>query len=100
MNALVIGGTGFSGPHVVRALVEQGRLVSVLHRGNTRAILPDSVRRLYGDILKFSAAGDLDAVIHRIAMGERDAQAAVEAFRNRMGRIVWLSSGDVYRAYG
>src|SRR5437016_8283308 len=35
-----------------------------------------------------------------IAMGERDAQAAMEAFEGRAHRLVVLSSGDVYRAYG
>jgi nucleoside-diphosphate-sugar epimerase len=34
------------------------------------------------------------------AMGDADARAAAEAFHGRTGRIVWLSSGDVYRAYG
>ena len=41
-----------------------------------------------------------DAVIHMIAMGEVDTRAAVEFFRGRTGRAVWISSGDVYRAYG
>jgi nucleoside-diphosphate-sugar epimerase len=35
-----------------------------------------------------------------VAMGEKDAEAAVQAFRGRVERIVWISSGDVYRAYG
>ncbi len=35
-----------------------------------------------------------------MAMGAVDASAAVEAFAGRAGRIVLLSSGDVYRAYG
>lgn len=41
-----------------------------------------------------------DILIHMMAMGEEDSRAAVEAFRGRVERIVWLSSGDVYRAYG
>ena len=41
-----------------------------------------------------------DVVIHLIAMGERDARAAVETFRGRTRRLVALSSGDVYQSYG
>jgi len=41
-----------------------------------------------------------ETVIHRIAMGERDARAVVRAFTGRDQRLVVLSGGDVYRAYG
>jgi nucleoside-diphosphate-sugar epimerase len=33
-------------------------------------------------------------------MGEADSRAVMEAFRGRASRVVALSSGDVYRAYG
>src|SRR5262249_25760887 len=35
-----------------------------------------------------------------VLVGERDAQAAMSAFRGIAGRLVAVSSGDVYRAYG
>ncbi len=41
-----------------------------------------------------------DVVIHTVAMGSVDGQAAVGAFAGRAGRLVLLSSGDVYREYG
>ena len=41
-----------------------------------------------------------DVVIHMIPMGERDARAAMDACRSRARRLVALSSGDVYLAYG
>ena len=41
-----------------------------------------------------------EILIHMIPMGEADTQAAVHAFRGHARRAVWLSSGDVYRAYG
>lgn len=41
-----------------------------------------------------------EVVIHTYAMGASDAAAAVAAFSGRAGRMVLLSSGDVYRAYG
>jgi len=54
------------------------------------------VRTFPPELLRF----DFDAVIHIIAMGEADARAAVEAFTGRAQRLIVLSSGDVYRAYG
>ncbi len=89
-------------------LVELGHTVTVYHRGQSEADLPASVRHIHAaeaaiPVRKFPP--DLfspppDVVIHMIAMGEEDSRAALEAFRGRTGRIVWLSSGDVYLAYG
>ena len=41
-----------------------------------------------------------EVVLHMIAMGEADTQAAVAAFSGVARRFVAVSSGDVYRAYG
>jgi nucleoside-diphosphate-sugar epimerase len=51
--------------------------------------IPDRVRAIEPDV-----------VLHMIAMGEEDAEAAVAAFAGIARRIVVPSSGDVYRAYG
>src|ERR1051326_6198978 len=108
MRVLVIGGTKFIGPHVVRQFVEQGAEVTVYHRGKTEADLPRSVlyvRSPHAAIPVTSFPSELskkrfDVVVHMIAMGEADSRAAVQAFRGRIGRLVVLSSGDVYQAYG
>ena len=108
MRFLVIGGTKFIGPYVVRQLVDQGHEVTVYHRGQTEADLPTSVRRVLSPLASMPVISfpdeilmePFDAVIHMIAMGEADARAAVRAFRGRAARLVVLSSGDVYRAYG
>src|SRR5262245_23935866 len=110
MRAVVIGGTKFIGPHVVNHLLAGGHDVTVYHRGRTRsALLPDSVQHVFAPdsstplVLQFSEElfhPAPDVVIHMIAMGEQDAQAAMSAFRGRTGRIVAVSSGDVYLAYG
>jgi len=43
---------------------------------------------------------EFEIVVHMIAMGELDARAAVQAFTGRAERLVAVSSGDVYQAYG
>jgi nucleoside-diphosphate-sugar epimerase len=108
MRFLIIGGTKFIGPHVVRQLVERGDEVWVYHRGKSEADLPAGVRHIRSPqagipVLTFAdevLAEGFDVVVHMIAMGEADSRAAAEAFRGRAGRLVVLSSGDVYRAYG
>ncbi len=40
MKVLVIGGTGFIGPHLVGELARMGHAVSVFHRGLTHPDLP------------------------------------------------------------
>lgn len=41
-----------------------------------------------------------EIVVHTMVMGEADAAAATACFSGRVQRLVMLSSGDVYRAYG
>jgi nucleoside-diphosphate-sugar epimerase len=50
MRALVIGGTGPSGPYVVRGLLERGYDVSMLHTGaHELAEIPASVQHIHAD---------------------------------------------------
>ena len=108
MRILVIGGTGFIGAHIVRQLAAHNHILAVYHRGATHADLPKRVQHIIEPhsslpLLNFRAAA-LDfapeVVIHTIAMGDADAEAAVQTFAGRAARLVLLSSGDVYRAYG
>lgn len=108
VRILVIGGTGFIGAETVRRLHSDGHTVTVYHRGKTPAALPPGVQEIMNPessfpIVRFPpAVFDFcpDVVIHTFAMCERDAISAVEAFAGHSGRLVVLSSGDVYRAYG
>jgi len=103
MRVLVIGGTGFIGPYVIRDLVAQGHQVAAFHRGESEAELPD-VQHILGDrsALAESAAEFQrfapDVVVDFILASERQALATMDAFRGIAGRVVALSSGDVYRA--
>ena len=105
---LIVGGTRFIGAHAARQMVEAGADVTVFHRGKSdNPILPpvahirDAAAEYpitrYPDAI---AKADWDVVVHMVMMGEADARAAIEAFAGRAGRLVMISSGDVYRAYG
>ena len=49
VKALVIGGTGPTGPYVVGGLLERGYEVSILHRGTHEVDLPPEVEHIHGD---------------------------------------------------
>ena len=108
MRVLVIGGTRFIGPRVVRRLVAAEHSVTVFHRGQHTSALPAGVRSITDpragipvtEFPKKLFKCEPELVLHMIAMGERDGAAARGAFANVARRIVMLSSGDVYRAYG
>jgi len=109
VRVLVVGGTRFIGAYAVRRLAAAGVDVTVFHRGKSHGpALPASVAHIRDPlaeypILRFPEAVTApawDVVIHMVMMGDADARAAAGAFGGRIGRMVMVSSGDVYRAYG
>ncbi len=108
MRVLVIGGTNFIGPHVVAALDRLGAEITVYHRGIHEPALPPAVRHVHSPrasvpFLHFPS--DLtrpapDVVLHMFPIGEDDTRTAVAHFAGIAKRMVAISSGDVYRAYG
>lgn len=106
MRILVLGGTRFIGPAVVRRLDATGHRVTVFHRGQTEADLPPGVAHLHGDRRRLAeSAGEFvrlapEVVLDMLPLGEGDAQAVMQAFAGVARRVVAISSADVYRAYG
>ncbi|HUI84083.1 MAG TPA: NAD-dependent epimerase/dehydratase family protein [Candidatus Binatia bacterium] len=108
MHILIIGGTRFIGAHVVRRLAAGGHSVTVYHRGEHESELSSRVRHVHRPEAAMPVRSfppelltpEPDVVIHMIAMGEVDARVAANFFRGHTGRMVWISSGDVYLAFG
>lgn len=103
MRVLVLGGTSFTGPFLVRRLSALGHEVTVFHRGRHTADLPPSVDRIEGSLTdppRELRALKPDLVIHTWALTEADAHRFLELFAGAARRAIVISSGDVYRAYG
>jgi nucleoside-diphosphate-sugar epimerase len=106
MRVLVVGGTGFIGPFAIKTLLELGHTVTVFHRGEAKAALPESVGRIYGNRNDLHAYRRVfeqlapDVVLDFILSDARQAQAFMDTFRGLTARVIAISSQDVYRAYG
>jgi nucleoside-diphosphate-sugar epimerase len=104
MNILIIGGTKFIGPYVVKLLLKMGHEVTVFHRGINRASLPSEVKQIFGNrdqIASYKREFQNlapDVVLDMIAYNQHDAQSVVDLFQNIASRVVAISSQDVYRA--
>jgi len=73
---LILGGTGFLGPHVVDAALARGHAVTLFNRGKTRPHLYPNVEKLQGD-----RDGKLEALKGRTwdAVVSREKEAKVLA---------------------
>ncbi len=106
MRILVIGGTRFIGPCVVRRLFAGGHEVTLFHRGKSKAELPESITHMLGNrhnLMDFRSAFKAlkpDIVLDMAPVTEDDARLVVDTFSGIAGRAVAISSQDVYRAYG
>ena len=105
MRVLLIGGNGFIGPFVVRGLRQAGVEITLFHRENRPGTDPD-MNHILGDRNDLAAHAAAfkklapDVVIDFILSSGRQARALMETFSGVAGRMVALSSIDVYRACG
>jgi nucleoside-diphosphate-sugar epimerase len=104
MNVLLIGGSGFIGPFTAATLQKDGHRVTVFHRGKTNA--PKYTEEILGDRQSLQnhqpefRRQKFDVVVDFVLSSGRQAQQLMDTFRGIAGRVVALSSIDVYRAWG
>jgi len=95
----VIGGTGFIGQPLVRALAGMGHDVAVLTRRGAHSELPAEM--IVGERRDLTSLRPrADVVIDLILSSGAQAQQLMDTFRGVAKRVVAASSIDVYRACG
>lgn len=102
LNLLVLGGTGFIGPHLVRYAVSRGHTVTIFTRGRKDTELPASVERLIGD--RNGQLGALvgrkwDAVVDDSATNPDWVRQSTELLKGNVGDYLFTSSTGVYYPY-
>ena len=106
MRVLIIGGTRFIGPEVVKKLFAHDHNITLFHRGRSQAILPTDIRHILGDRKDLPDFQDEfkkiqpDIVLDMIPITEEHAKLVMTTFKGIAQRVIAISSQDVYRAYG
>jgi nucleoside-diphosphate-sugar epimerase len=102
VRALVIGGTGPTGVHVVRGLVDRGYEVTIVHRGlHERVETPPQVLHLHrdpyddDDLESVFADATFDAVVAMYGRLRRIAELSV----GRCGQFVSVGGVPAYRGW-
>lgn len=101
LRLLILGGTGFIGPHLVRLAVAHGHQVSIFTRGRRDGDLPAGVERLVGDRngqLDALKGRTWDAVIDDSATNPTWVKLTTELLKDS-GRYLFTSSTGVYYPY-
>ncbi len=99
-HLLILGGTGFLGPHTVRAALARGHKVTLFNRGKTNPHLFPELEKLRGD----RRSGDLtalkgrkfDAVIDTSGYYPRAVTEAAELLADNVDQYMFISSISVY----
>ncbi|MDX8496092.1 NAD-dependent epimerase/dehydratase family protein [Mesorhizobium sp. VK22B] len=102
LHILILGGTGFLGPHEARYAVDRGHTVTLFNRGGQQANLPTGVRHLRGDRngqLDSLKTGSWDAVIDNSATEPAWVRMSAGLLRGRAKLYMYVSSTGVYFPY-
>ncbi|WP_165226619.1 NAD-dependent epimerase/dehydratase family protein [Aquisphaera insulae] len=102
LELLVLGGTGFIGPHLVRHAVARGHRVTIFTRGRHDAELPAGVVRLKGDRkgdLKSLEGKSWDAVVDDSATNPDWVRLSTDLLKGKVGRYLFTSSTGVHYPY-
>lgn len=102
LDLLVLGGTGFIGPFLVRYAVARGHRVTIFTRGRRQADLPESVVRLVGDRdhqLQALEGKRWDAVVDDSGNVADWVRQSTELLKDAVGRYLFTSSTGVYYPY-
>jgi 2'-hydroxyisoflavone reductase len=102
LRILVLGGTGFIGPHMVQRALDRGHSVTLFNRGRSNTHLFPEVERLVGD-----RNGQLDALVGRTwdvvidnsGYYPSHVRQSAELLAGSVEHYLFTSTVDAYRDY-
>lgn len=99
LHILVLGGTGFIGPHFVRYAMERGHRLTLFNRGRTNTHLFPEAEKLVGDRNSDLAALEgrrWDAVLDNSGYTPLQVRLSVDLLQNACDQYLFTSTRAVY----
>lgn len=101
LKILVLGGTGFLGPHFVRYAVERGHEVTLFNRGRTNPHLFPELEKLRGDrraseLSELEGEREWDAVVDTSGYVPRHVTESASLLKDRAEQYLFISTLSVY----
>jgi len=97
---LVLGGTGFVGPHIVAAARARGHTLTLFNRGKTNPGLFPDVETIIGDRrtdIDRLRGREWDAVIDTWVMLPKSVRAMAELLKDHVAQYLFVSTISVYK---
>ena len=102
MTILVLGGTGFIGPHLVEYALQRGHRITLFNRGRTNTHLFPTVEKLVGDRnddLSALEGRTWDAVIDNSGYTPLQVELSVKLLNGACDQYLFTSTRSVYTDY-
>ena len=99
LRILILGGTGFIGPHQVRYALERGHTVTLFNRGRTNPHLFPGVEKLVGDRdgdLDALRGREWDAVLDNSGFEPLIVRDSAQLLSGSVGQYLFVSTQSVY----
>ena len=99
LRILILGGTGFIGPHQVRYALQRGHTITLFNRGRTNPHLFPEVEKLIGDRendLTALEGREWDVVIDNPTMLPSWVRLSADVLRNAVQQYLFISTLSVY----
>lgn len=99
LRILILGGTGFIGPHMVRYGLSRGHTITLFNRGRTNTHLFPDVEKLKGDRdgdLKALEGREWDVVIDNSGYVTRHVRDSAQLLSGAVGQYLFISSVSAY----
>jgi 2'-hydroxyisoflavone reductase len=99
LRILILGGTGFIGPHQVRYALSRGHTVTLFNRGRTNTHLFPNVEKLIGDRdgnLEALRGREWDVVLDNSGFEPRIVRDSAQLLKDAVRQYLFVSTQSVY----